>query len=315
LSRKNWEYPVFDVLGLGSNCIDYLCLMDGYPREDEKTEVDVIEMQGGGNIGTALVAAACLGGSAAYHGVVGDDEYRDRLLEEFGRHGIDTQYVSPKEGKNHVAFILINRSNATRTIIYSKHHIPEFSPHEVNTDIITQTKVLLLDFFYEEVSLKASKFAKEHGVPVVIDAEWVCPYAKDILVNGSHLIISRSFALEFTGMDGSENMEEVIKKFSQIVRGHFVCITLGDRGSISFDREKEKVFWQKPFIVDTVDTTGAGDVFHGAFCYFLSQGYSNEDAVRYSSACSAMKCRQLGGRRGIPSLNELLVFLGEKRTG
>ncbi len=306
---------MFDVLGLGSNCIDYLCLMDGYPTEDVKTEVDTIEMQGGGNIGTALVAVARLGGNAAYHGVVGNDEYRDRLFEELSRYGIDTQHVSFKEGKNHVAFILINRSNATRTIIYSKHNIPEFSPHEVNTDIITQTKVLLLDFFYEEVSLKASKFAKEHGVPVVIDAEWVCPHAKDIIANSSHLITSRNFALDFTDMGGSENMEEVIKKLSQIVGGCFICITLGDRGSISFDREKEKIFWQKPFIVDTVDTTGAGDVFHGAFCYFLSQGYSNEDAVRYSSACSAMKCRQLGGRRGIPTFNELLVFLGEKNTG
>jgi sugar/nucleoside kinase (ribokinase family) len=187
-----------------------------------------------------------------------------------------------------------------------------FSPHEVNTDIIRRTRVLLLDFFYEEVSLKASKYAKEHGVPVVIDAESVCPHAKDILANSSHLITSRGFALEYTGMGDSENMDEVIKKFSQLVYSRFICITLGDRGSISFIREKEKVFWQKPFVVDTVDTTGAGDVFHGAFCYFLSQGYSNEDAVRYSSACSAMKCRQLGGRKGIPTLDELFVFLGEK---
>ncbi len=300
---------MFDVLGIGSFAIDYLCVTDSYPQEDEKLEVDVLEMQGGGNIATACVAAGRLGGNVCYHGAVGSDENTQLILEELRREKVNTDHIEIKKGKNPVAFVIINRKNSTRTIVYSKKQVPSFGYEDVDTGIIGETGVLLIDFYYEKASLKASQEAKKLGIPVVLDAERVTPLTDDILRNTSHVVASKNFAREYTGSPRDRDMDKVLDEFSQKTVCPFIFITLGSDGVIGFDRENNKKYSQNAFEVDTFDTTGAGDVFHGAFSLFLSRKYSIDDILKYSSACSAIKCGELGGRKGIPTMKEVQEFL------
>ena len=100
---------MFDVLGIGSFAIDYLCVADGYPQEDEKMEVDVVERQGGGNIATACVAAGRLGGNVCYHGAVGSDDNTQLILEDLRRENVNTDHIEIKKGRNPAAFVIINR--------------------------------------------------------------------------------------------------------------------------------------------------------------------------------------------------------------
>jgi len=302
---------LFDVLGIGCTAVDYLCLMDTYPVEDEKLEVDLIEMQGGGNVGTALVAVSRLGGTAAYYGVVGNDENKEKIIEGLKRDGVDTAQVTVKDGNNPRALILINRTKSTRTIVYSKRNVPLFGPGDINRESIRSAKVLLVDFFYVESSLAASEAAKRYGIPVVVDAERFTTLSSAVMRNATHIIASQGFAREFTGCSEHTDTEEVLKKFSLMTENSFICITLGKNGSLSLDRESGTIFSQKAYEVNVVDTTGAGDVFHGAFSFFLSRGYTPGQAVRYASACSALKCREVGGRKGIPTMKELMEFLKE----
>lgn len=311
--RKNCFYAdnpdLYDVVGVGCHAVDLLCMMDRYPVEDEKIEVDSIEMQGGGNIATALVAVTRLGGKAAFQGVVGDDQYRDRIVSDLMKEGVDTGCLKVKAGNNPLAFIIINKSSSTRTIIYTRKNVPYFYPEDIRTDIIRLGKVILIDFYYPEASLRASEIARGAGIPVVVDAERRCELSCEIMNNATHIIASRGFAEWFTGYGAEVGPGDVLMKFYDMVKSPFVCITLGSEGAIGYEGNTGKIFHQKAFRVDVVDTTGAGDVFHGAFAFFLARGYSFREALRYSSACAAIKCRSVGGRRGIPSLDEVKSFV------
>jgi len=295
---------LFDVLGIGCNSIDFLCLLDGPPVEDEKIEVPRIEMQGGGNVGTALVAVSRLGGKAGYYWTVGDDEYGQRILAEFNEYGVDTRFVEVRQGKNPISVILINRQTSTRTIFYTKQDITVLSP--VDESILKKGDILLIDFYHPETSLAASRIAKRNGISVVVDAEKVVECSGEIMDNSGYVIASRGFARDFCGVKEDTEDRNLLEMLAQKVRTPFVCITMGKRGALAFEREEKRIFSQKAFPIEVVDTTGAGDVFHGAFSFFIAKGYSVQEAVKFSAACAALKCRELGGRKGIPGMNEVI---------
>ena len=300
---------MYDVLGVGCNAVDYLCPMDRYPVEDEKMQVESIELQGGGNVATALVAVARLGGAAAYHTVIAEDQNTEWILSNFKREKVVTEHLIIKEGRNPLALILINRSTGSRTILYSKKDVPTFRAEELQADLIKMTKVLLIDFYFPEASLEASRIASSLGIPVVIDAEKPSPFAEQVLLNCTHVIASKGFALQYTGSDSSVDDGALLQEFASRVESPFVCITYGERGVLALDRGSNDLFRQEAFKVDTVDSTGAGDVFHGAFAYFLSLDFTLRKAIEYAAATAAIKCRQIGGRKGIPTRAELDKFL------
>ncbi len=300
---------IFDVVGIGCNAVDYLCLMDRFPIEDEKMPVESIEMQGGGNVATALVAVTRLGGRATYHAVVANDHNRDGILQAFKRENVNTDHLIIRDGNNPLAIILINRLTGSRTIIYSRRNVPTFHPDEVDEELIRHSRVILIDFDFPEAVLVATETAREMNIPVVVDAEKPSPFAARILKDCTHVIASQGFAQYFTGMENETVENTLLEALSGRLGSPFVCITFGEKGALAFDREKNRTFRQEAFKVDTVDSTGAGDVLHGAFAFFLSRGYTLEEALRNSAACAACKCRQIGGRKGIPTLLEMEQFL------
>ena len=306
---------MFDVCGIGAYCLDYLGVVDRFPVEDEKLELGSMELEGGGNIATALVTVARLGGSACFHGVMGKDENTGAIRRGLEQEGVDVSHLEVTEGKNPFSFIIINRARSSRTILYTKSRVPQFREQEVDPAVVGQSKVLLLDFYHEEASRAASEIARQLSIPVVVDAESTKQLSLQIMENATHVVASKSFALQFTGRSGSSDMEKVIEELAERTRCPFVCITLGEDGSIALERESGRIYRQKSYRVEVVDTTGAGDVFHGAFSYFLAQGYPMEEILRYSAGCAACTCRQMGGRKGIPTMKELKDFLKDDIAG
>jgi ribokinase len=300
---------MFDVIGVGCCAVDNLCVMDRYPVEDEKYEVEAIDLQGGGNIATALVTVARLGGSCCFHSVVGRDELEQRILGDLEREAVDVAHAVIKEGTNPYTFILINRNNSSRTIIYTTNGIAVLDPADLNPDLIRSAKVLLIDLFHAEASLEAARIARKAGVPVVLDAELIKPLSESVVAQATHLIPSRGFAVSFTDAGKDIDDRTLLDRLVAQTGAEFVAITLGSEGAICHDRVRGETFSQKAYRVDTLDTTGAGDVFHGAFCHFLARGRDLRDAVQYASACSAVKCRGLGGRKNIPTRAGLGEFL------
>jgi sulfofructose kinase len=304
---------LFDVSGIGAYCLDYLSVVESYPSEDEKMEVNHIEIQGGGNVATALVAVGRLGGKVCYQGIIGNDENTNSILNGLKRENVDISHIIVEEGKNPFSFIIINTKNNSRTILYTKSEVPLFKEENIDVGVIQDSKVLLLDFYHEEASLAASRVAHGKNIPVVIDAESIKPLSSEIMKNATHIVASKSFALEFTGRSSNSVMEEVLKRLSEKVSCPFVCITLGEQGAIGLESQTGRTYFQEAFPVEVVDTTGAGDVFHGAFSFFLSRDYSMDAILRYASGCAALACREIGGRKGIPTMNELMEFLKDKQ--
>jgi sulfofructose kinase len=282
----------FDVVGIGTHCLDYLSVVDRYPEEDEKLEAEQIVLQGGGNIATACVAVARLGGSVCFHTVVGDDELAQPILHGLAQEGVDTRSVRAVEGKNPVAFVIINKSCFSRTILYSTREVPVFGKDDVDEAVIRGAGAVLVDFYHQEAALRAAEIARRHGIPVVVDAEKVKPLSAAI-------------------MDETAGLRSLLSRIAEMTSASFVCVTMGEQGAAGWDSSGGRFYTQKAFSVPVKDTTGAGDVFHGVFAFLVSQGWKIEDIMRYSSASAACACREVGGRSGIPTMESLERFLSE----
>jgi sulfofructose kinase len=301
----------FDVIGIGSYCIDCLCTVSRFPSEDEKLEANDIDVQGGGNVATACVAVARLGGSVCYHGTVGTDDLTEQIVLGLKGEGVDVEHVTVKRGKNPLSFIVVNASNASRTIIYRKKGIPRFGADEVDAELIQISRVLLVDFYHAEASLAAARIANEAGIPVVVDAEKDSPLAVEILGYATDVVATERFALQTLGKGSCADKRRLVGLFAEKIGRPTVTVTLGSRGAVCAVKKGRSIIEQEAFRVAVADTTGAGDVFHGAYALFLAKAYPVDTILRYASASAAMKCRESGGRKGIPGKDELISFLEE----
>ncbi|MDH5201931.1 MAG: sugar kinase [Nitrospirota bacterium] len=296
------------VTGIGQCSLDYLALVDSFPEADTKNEVLQWEEQGGGPVATALVALSRLGIKCRFHGIIGDDLAGEKIRKSLIDEHVDVKGLLKRDSvSSQFAFIIIENSGK-RTIFWKRPSGDELRPEELGVDFLKHCNFLLLDGLMKDSSLYAAKKAKSMNIPVMLDAGRVREGMLDIAKFCDYVVASEEFAKD---LGWSENPEIFWKKLKKL-RLNIVTITLGSRGSITF--LKDKYFYIPAFRVETVDTTGAGDVFHGGYIFGILQGWNIMHTVRFASALAAMKCTKVGGRSGIPSLNEVLKYLEEKRT-
>ena len=292
------------VTGIGQCSLDYLALIDSYPEVDTKKEIFEWEEQGGGPVATALVTLSRLGVKGAFHGIIGDDEAGVLIKQSLVDEHVDTRgLIKRANATSQVAFIPVEKNSGKRTIFWKRPTGEELRCDELEDDFLSGCNFLLLDGLMKEVSLYAAKKAKRLKMPVMLDAGRLREGILDIAKVCDYVVASEEFAKEIGWKDSAEEFREILGK----LKLKTVTITLGVRGSLTF--VKNKFFHVPAFEVDVVDTTGAGDVFHGGYIYGLLQKWSLTDTVRFASAVAALKCRQMGGRAGIPALDEVAEFL------
>jgi ribokinase len=295
----------YDVVGLGQCCVDYLALVEQYPDINEKREVNKLTIQGGGPVATAMVTLSRLGASTSFIGKISDDYFgtliQDSLIEE---HVNIDHIVVEKGGRSQVSFIVVEKETGKRTIFWSRPTVTPLNPDEINKDIIRNAGVLHLDELMIEGSLEAARCAKDAGVTVVVDAGTLREGSLELIKMADYFITSEDFAKQYyyNNYDPKAAAMELLKLGSRAV-----VVTLGDKGSITVS--KESYFYQPAFKIKAVDTTGCGDVFHGAFIFGLIQRWDLKETIRFASATAALKCRNIGGRTSIPDLREVEDFL------
>ncbi|MDO8684047.1 MAG: PfkB family carbohydrate kinase [Armatimonadota bacterium] len=297
----------FDVIGLGYSAIDYLGVVPFYPGLDDKVQMLDFSKQGGGPVATAMVTLARLGAKAAYIGKVGDDDFGQFILDQMKIEGVDTRgaVVCPGESSR-FSFIIVDKDTGKRTIIWKTMEKP-LRVDEIDRDLILSGKILHLDGHERETSLAAANWANEAGIPVSLDAGSVRPGIDELIEHVDVLVTSRRFAIDYTGeTDPMAAARKMLRGRTRIN-----AVTSGEEGCACTDGEDE--FHIPAFEVNVVDTTGAGDVFHGAFIYGLLQKWGLRQIAEFASAVAAIKCAKLGGRAGIPTLPEALAFI-EKRN-
>jgi sugar/nucleoside kinase (ribokinase family) len=299
----------YDVLGIGVVAVDDLLYVDRYPPAEHKTRVLRCRRECGGLTGTALVAAARLGARAGYVGTLGtDDELSQIVRRQFNSEGIDLAVcVMRPDARPYHSTIIVGRNPSTRTIFSHVEGHAGADPDRPSADVICSTAVLLVDHHAMPGTRRAVEVARAAGVAVVADFERHGGEGFDELVpRVDHLVLPERFAKELTGADSPQ---EAVKRLCTPDR-QAVVVTCGPRGCYYADAntsDKPRHLPAPP--LDAVDTTGCGDVFHGAYCTVLAEGQPLPARVRFATATAALKATQEGGQSGIPSREAVDRFL------
>lgn len=297
----------FDAVAIGYTAVDFLAMVPGIPEIDTKMEIDSLEIQGGGPAATAAVTMSRLGLKTAFEGKVGDDIAGSMMLRSLESEGVDVYgAIVEKGGRSQLAFIMVDSATASRTILWTRGSVSPLDPGELDLGIIRKSRGLLIDSLEPRAALAAAKTAREGGVPVVIDAGTLRDGIRDILPFCDFIVASSLFASQISCGGTNDDALRIIGGFGPKAS----VITLGGGGCVAV-AGGEKIE-SAGFAVDAVDTTGAGDVFHGAFLFGVIRGWDVERIMVFSNAVAAMKCRKRGGRAGIPGTGEALSFLRER---
>jgi sulfofructose kinase len=298
-------FEEIEVVGLGQACVDYLGRVPSYPREDGKMELLDLWSQCGGPVSTALVTLSRLGIKTSFLGSISDDPIGVQVLKGLKADQVDSSFLKITPGHtSQFAFIAVSRESGNRTVFWHRGSAPPLRIQEVDLSPFSGAKVLHLDGLMIEASIEAARQARARGLRVVLDAGTMREGSLDLLPQIDVLIASARFAVPLVGENASvKESLEVLSRFGP----KEVVTTLGSKGSTGWHRGK--LFTQSAFPTDVVDTTGAGDVYHGAYIYGLLKGWEMGRCMQFASATSALKCKAVGARAGIPRLHEVVNFL------
>ncbi|MFZ5518688.1 MAG: carbohydrate kinase family protein [Candidatus Zhuqueibacterota bacterium] len=294
----------FDCVGFGICAADYLCIVPAYPALDEKTEARQFSFQGGGPAATALVTLARLGSSTCFLGKVGNDVNGRFVQEQFQREGVDIRGLIIDEAMpTNQAFIWIDQRSGKKSIVLNSHGYRPVQIDELKTALIRRFNYLLIDGRDTEATFRLIEWAEEKGAQIVLDAG--SPRAKmtELLRRVHYPVVSESFGASFFQTTEPKKIIDALLEFGATA----AVVTLGARGCHAGDGRN--YFHQPAFAVDVVDTTGAGDVFHGAFTFGLVQQWPLPRILKFASATAAIKCQSIGGRLGIPTIEKVNLFL------
>lgn len=300
----------FDVVGVGYTALDYLGVVSHLPLENTKLEMREFAIQGGGPAATAMVTLRRLGLTASYIGKVGDDGFGARMLEELRGEGVDVSSVVVEHGAtSQYAFIMVDARTAARTIVWTRGSVSRLAAQEVNLELVTSARGLLIDDLEPEAALAAARAARSRGIPVLIDAGSLRDGVRELLPYCDYIVASELFAGQISGGASLPRSLEVLRSFGPKAS----VVTLGERGCAFLS--SAGLVEVAGFPMNAVDTTGAGDVFHGAYLFAALQGWDTLRACTFANAVAALKCERLGGRSGIPTLRDALDFLSRERPG
>ncbi len=295
----------FDVVGFGLNSIDYVYVLPVFPSPDSKTEILRYERLPGGQVATALTFLARMGLNTKYIGKVGNDEAGRASLHSFKGESIDISSVLVEQGgRNAFSVILIDQRNGERTVLCGRDKDLDFRKPELKEADVCSGRILHLDG-YDNLALSAAIYCQKRHIPVCADLDTVVPNCKLLLENIDFLIVSSDFASEFTGIS---DMESSIGALRHCFNG-FLGITLGVRGAAAWIRDRCIYF--PGLNINAVDTTGAGDIFHGAFIFGLLNNWPLSKIMRFANTAAGLSCLHLGARTGIRPLPEILQYMEE----
>ncbi|HEY8347355.1 MAG TPA: PfkB family carbohydrate kinase [Symbiobacteriaceae bacterium] len=293
-----------DLVGVGTACLDVIVLIPHLPSPDESVPMLKYGVDGGGKVSTALVAAAKLGMPTAFIGAVGDDLFGRQIVQGLQHYGVDTSGVRVQAGgTSPFSTVLADAQTKKRSILWSAGDVRLDELNDQDRAAIAGARYLLVSEPFP-AAVEAAHWAKTCGVTTVWDADFYEPESEQLLPLIDICIASEHFARAMApDLDGATLLRRIPSPV--------LIVTLGSKGAVGWTPEGE--FRIPAFEVPVVDTTGAGDVFHGAYVAALWRGYSFRRAAIYASAAAALKCQAIGGRRGIPTHPEIMQFLASRR--
>jgi len=305
-----------DVVGVGANSVDYVYRLPQFPQPDgpaAKLRIAEHLITCGGQTATALCTCAAMGLRAAYVGATGSDVNGARLRDELARRGVDAARACVRDTPNPFAVILLD-GRGERLVLWNRDPRLALRPDEVSASAIGRPRLLHVDDTDEEAAIRAARLGRDAGIPVTSDIERVAGRTEELVASVT-IPIFAEHALE--PLTGERDAERALRKLQQVrqVRlkpdatyvDDLLCVTLGARGAMLLDGDR--LYHEPAFAVAAVDTTGAGDVFRGAFIVALLRGDAPADILRFANAAAAVSCTRIGAISSVPTMDETTSFV------
>lgn len=293
------------IIGFDYPCMDMNILCPHIPEEEELVVLEDLSLMGGGKVANAIIAAARLGARTAFIGAVGNDRYGKLCFEDFKEHGVDTSSLEVKAGRTPLCVSIVDSKNRGKHYIESAGTIPALEKADIPYEVLQDGDYLML-YQIDETAKAMAMYVHEHGGKVVVDGD---EFDEGIQQNLKYIDILIMSSYYYDSVFDDEDYKKNLTKLSEM-GPEIVIVTLGSKGCAGV--ASGEYFYCNPYTVEVCDTTGAGDVFHGAFVYGLSEGMTAPEAASFAGAVSAIKCTVLGGRTGIPTREGVDYF---RKTG
>ncbi|MEQ1911310.1 MAG: PfkB family carbohydrate kinase [Vicinamibacterales bacterium] len=299
----------FDIVTLGLNSVDLVALVEHYPASNSKQQLHQFVRLPGGQSATAAAVCARLGWRTRYIGSFGDDDLACVGRESLTLEGVDVSEAWNTPGAtSQFAVVIVDASTGERTVLWNRHAGLAIRAEQVSKDAVTSGRMLLVDCYETTAATQAARYARAAGMPTVLDVENVREGIGELLVQIDAVIAAQAFPAALTGYgDPGRAVAAIAREFGSPL----VAVTLGAEGSLALCGGRE--YRTPAFTVTCVDSTGAGDAFHGGFmaACLRDPGTTVEDAMRYANAVAALNCRALGARGGMPAPDEVEALLAQ----
>ena len=300
--------PTWDIIGVGSCAVDDRLYVDHFPNPDEKMPIRSSRRMAGGQTSTALVAAAHMGSKVTFVTCLGEDELSRFIKSEMAAHGVDCSLVFHIPGSRpYHAVIIVDTSRGHRSILYTGEGVVEADPQAIAPEWIGAARVVLLDHNTPLAGLQAAILARQMNIPVVADIERATtPQLEALLDTVDHPIVNMQFGRAYTGMEDPQRILQAILRPHQAA----CVLTCGSAGCWFSERGGSPQHFPA-YTVPVADTTGCGDVFHGAYASLLARGASIRDSIAAASAAAALKASSGDSWNGIPGLEAIHKMISE----
>jgi sulfofructose kinase len=297
-----------DLVGVGLNAVDTLIPLPHYPVLGSKVEFRSANILPGGQVASAVIACQQWGLRTRYVGKVGEDRLADIHRAEFAKAGVETHLFTAQGCASQQAFILVD-DTGERTVLWKRDTNLALRPEELKQEWIVDARALHVDGHDTAAAIQAATWARASGVPVIADLDEVYPGVQGLLGSVDYLITSRDIPGRLTG---EENLRAALQALQTRYGSRLTAATLGHEGVIAWDGSQ--FHYAAAFRVESVDTTGAGDIFHAGFIYGLLQGWPLARQLTFACAAAALNCKAIGARGGIQSVKtiENLITTGAR---
>ncbi len=297
----------FDVVTVGLNSIDLVALVEHYPASNSKQRLESYSKRPGGQMATAAAVCARLGLRARYIGAFGSDDLAVMGRESLTAEGVDVSAAwDVPEATSQFAIIIVDASTGERTVIWNRHPGLTMRAEQIDSAAVTSGRMLLVDCHETPAATQAARVARAAGIPTVVDVEQVRVGIHELLLHIDCIIAAEAFPAALTGFgDPGRALAAMAAEYQAPI----VAVTLGEEGSLALCAGRE--IRTPAFRVACVDTTGAGDAFHGGFvaAFLRNPEAEVDDLLAYANAVAALNCRALGARGGLPTPAEVDVML------